>query len=92
MSDINERIRESLQQLNKDATRLFKKTEKNLIEAYTKTKKTTEDVIVRAQREKLYYELGKFVAPLLTSEQLKNKNILRLATEIQSLSKKIRRK
>ena len=103
MSDINERVRKevekiwpeakkNLQQLNKDATRLFKKTEKNLIEAYTKTKKTTEIVIERAQREKLYYELGKVVAPLLTSDQLKNKNILRLSTEIQHLSKKIRRK
>ena len=84
--------KKTLQQLNKDAGRMFKKTEKNLIDAYAKTKKTTEEIVQKAQREKLYYELGKAVAPLLTSDQLKNKNILRLSTEIRRLSKKIRRK
>jgi hypothetical protein len=101
MKDINTLVRKevkkiwpqakkTLQQLNKDANRIFKKTEKNLIDAYAKTKKATEEVVLKAQREKLYYELGKLAAPLLTSDQLKNNNILRLSTEIRQLTKKIR--
>lgn len=102
MSDINHSLRKeveqfwpqakkTLTQLNKDAAKLFKNTEKNLVNAYAKTKKTTEEIVLKAQREKLYYDLGKIVAPLLTSDQLKNKTILQLSTEIHKLTKKIRR-
>jgi predicted RNA-binding protein with PIN domain len=102
MNDINSVVRKevkkiwpqakkTLQQLNKDAGSFLKKTEKNLAGAYTKAKKTTDELIEKAQREKLYYELGKVVAPLLTSDQLKNKDILRLSVEIRRLSRKIRR-
>ncbi|OIO36091.1 MAG: hypothetical protein AUJ74_03730 [Candidatus Omnitrophica bacterium CG1_02_44_16] len=77
---------------NKDLVKLMKKSEKNLIDAYSNIKEKTGSVIMRGKREELYYELGKNVATLLTSDQLKNKNILDIYTRIQQLNKKLRNK
>lgn len=80
----------NMTQLNKDAQKLMKKTEKGLWEAYERTKKTTEELILKAQREKLYYELGRAVLPLLNAEQAKSKRIADTVQEIKKLNRKIR--
>lgn len=103
MENLKEKIRKEIEtawpeaqknlaNINKDVSRLLKNSEKNLIDFYNQTKKKTQEVIARAKREELYYELGKKVSPLLTSDQLKDKEILRINTEIQKLSKKLRSK
>ena len=79
----------NMAQLNKDTQKFMKETEKNLAKTYKKAKKTTEEVIFKAQREKLYYELGRVVLPVLSAEQLKSKRIAPLAAEIRKLSRKI---
>ncbi len=78
--------------LNRDTKKLMKKTEKNLLETYAKTKEATEAFIFKAQREKLYYELGKVVLPVLSDEQLKNKRIAPTVREIKKLNRMIRSK
>lgn len=80
----------NLEKINKNVSKLLKDSEKNLKKFYNQTKKKTEEVIARAKREELYYELGKKVSPLLTSDQLQDKDILRISTEIQKLCKKLR--
>lgn len=82
----------NISKINKDAIDLLKKGEKNLLNIYNTTKKKTEEIIYKAKREELYYELGKSVASHLTQEQLKNKKIAYIATEIRKLSTKIRLK
>jgi len=82
----------SIAQLNKDTQKFMKETEKTLAATYKKTKKTTEEVIFKAQREKLYYDLGRAVLPLLSAEQLKNKRIAPMVQEIRKLSRRIRSK
>ncbi len=82
----------SMAQLNRDTQKLMKKTEKNLLETYEKTRKTAEALIFKAQREKLYYELGRAVLPVLSAEQLKNKRIAPTIREIKKLNRRIRSK
>ncbi len=82
----------SMAQLNKEAQKLMEKTEKNLLETYAKTKKATEALIFKARREKLYYELGRAVLPVLTAEQLNHKRIAPTLREIKKLNRKIRSK
>ncbi len=84
--------KKNVTKINKDVIRLLKKSEKSLIDTYSNAKKKTEELIFKARREELYYELGKGVAPLLTSDQLKNKNILKISTQIRYLNKKLRSK
>jgi predicted transcriptional regulator len=86
------KAKKNITKVNKDLTKLMKRSEKNLIDVYSNVKKKTEAVIMRAKREELYYELGKNVTPLLTSDQLKNKNVLEIYSQIQQLSKKLRNK
>ena len=78
--------------INKDVTKVIRKGEDDLVAFYKDARKKTEKLVCQAKREELYYELGKSVAPLLTSDQLKNKNILRISTEIQRFNKKLRSK
>ena len=84
--------KKNVTKINKDVLRLLKKSEKSLIDTYSNAKKKTEELIFKARREELYYELGKGVATLLTSDQLKNKNILKISTQIRHLNKKLRSK
>jgi hypothetical protein len=78
--------------INKEASKFLKESEKKITEVYCVAKKKGEELILKARREELYYELGKSVAHLLTSDQLKNKNILRISSEIRQLDKKLRAK
>jgi len=48
--------------LNKDTQKFVKEAEKNLATTYKKARKTTEQVVFKAQREKLYYDLGRAIA------------------------------
>ncbi|MFH1690967.1 MAG: hypothetical protein ABIC68_00135 [Candidatus Omnitrophota bacterium] len=80
----------NISKINKDAIKLLEKGEKNLLAIYNTTKKKTEEIVFKAKREELYYELGKMVASRLTKEQLKNKKIAFIAGEIRKLSNKIR--
>ncbi len=84
--------KKNVSKINKDVVKLLKKSEKKLVEAYATAKKKTEQLVFKAKREELYYELGKKVAPLLTSDQLKNKNIMKISTEIRQLTKRLRSK
>jgi len=84
--------KKNITKVNKDLSKLMKKSEKNLIEVYSTVRKRTEAVIMSAKREELYYELGKNVTSLLTSDQLKNKKILDIYSQIQQLSRKLRNK
>lgn len=84
--------KKNISKVNKDLTKLMKKSEKNLSDFYSNVKKKTDLLLLKAKREELYYELGKSLSPLLTSDQLKNKNILRISTEIRQLNKKLRSK
>lgn len=83
---------ENITKINKDAIKLLKKGEKNLLAIYKTTKKKTEELIFKAKREELYYELGKQVASHLTQEQLNNKKIANIADEIKKITGKIRSK
>jgi uncharacterized protein (DUF2267 family) len=80
----------SLAKLNKDTQQFMKQTEKNLASSYDKARRTTEKVILKAQREKLYYELGRTVMPILSAEQLGNKRIAQTVREIRKLNNKLR--
>lgn len=84
------KAQKSMDKINRNLTKAMQRGEKDLRKFYKDAKKKTESIILKAKREELYYELGKNVGPLLTSEQLKNKNILRIYTDIRELSKKLR--
>jgi hypothetical protein len=84
--------KKNISRVNKDVIRFVKKSEKNLIAAYDIAQQKTQQLLAKAKREELYYELGKSVAPLLTSDQLKNRNVLRISSEIRELSRKMRSK
>lgn len=84
--------KESLHRFNKDVQKLVAKSEKGLAEFYAGAKKKTEALLWKAKREELLYELGKAITPLLTSDQLKNKNILRIYSEIRDLDKRLKAK
>ena len=72
--------------------KLLKKSEHNILTASRHLKKSAERMLFKAKREELYHELGKIIAPLLTSDQLKNKNILKISSEIQKINKSLRTK
>ncbi len=82
----------NISKINKEAIKLLEKGEKNLLNIYNTTKKKTEEIICKAKREELYYELGKLVASRLTQEQLKNHKIAATASEIRKLNNEIRLK
>lgn len=84
--------KKNILQFNRDAAQLLKKSEKDLAVISKNIKTNVGKLISKARREELYYELGKKIAPLLTSDQLKEKSILKIYTEIQQLSKRIRKK
>lgn len=82
----------NIAKINKDVVKLLKKSEENFVSASKTVKKGVEKLVLKARREELYYELGKNIAPLLTSDQLKDKNILRISTGIQQVNKNLRTK
>ena len=81
-----------ISKISRDALKALKKGEKQFTILYAQTKKKTQELVLRAQREELYYELGKTVASLLTSDQLKNKKVLKASTQITQINKKLRSK
>ncbi|MFH0877593.1 MAG: hypothetical protein V1863_05150 [Candidatus Omnitrophota bacterium] len=84
------KAQKSMAKINRDLTKAIQRGEKDLRKFYKDAKKKTETVVLKARREELYYELGKSVAPLLTSEQSKNKNILRISSDLRLVNKKLR--
>lgn len=80
----------NMTKMSKDINKLVAKSEKTVSELYKQTRKKTEELINKAKREELYYELGKNIVPLLTSDQLKNKNILSIYSKLQEISKKLK--
>ncbi len=84
--------KENIIKFNKDAGKLLKKSEKDLTVISRNIKSGVEKLVCKAKREELYYELGKIIAPLLTSDQLKDKNILKIYSELQSLNKTLKKK
>ena len=86
------KAQKNLEKINSNVSKLLKESEKNLIEFYGQAKKKTEKVMALAKREELYYELGKKIAPVLTEDQLKDKDILRISAGIKKFSKKLRSK
>ncbi len=103
MNDLKKTIQKKIEEVWPDAQKniskishktlkTLKKSEKQLLAIYDKTKKKTEQLILQAKREELYYELGKAMAPLLSSDQLKNKTILKIYSEIQEVNKQLRSK
>ncbi|HAJ56196.1 MAG TPA: hypothetical protein DCL35_00310 [Candidatus Omnitrophica bacterium] len=84
--------KKNITKFNQDAVQLMKKSEKDLAVISKNIKTNVEKLVCKAKREELYYELGKNIAPLLTSDQLKDKNVLKIYTEIQQLSRRLRKK
>lgn len=84
--------KKNISKFNKDASKLLKKSEKDMSLISKKIKTGVNKLVAKAKREELYYELGKAIAPQLTSDQLKNKNIFRIYSDIQTLSKSLRKK
>jgi len=82
----------NISKISRKTLKTLKKSEKQLLAIYGKTKKKAEQLILQARREELYYELGKVMAPLLSSDQLKNKAILKIYSEIQGINKQLRSK
>jgi len=82
----------NISKISRKTLKALKKSEKQLLAIYGKTKKKAEELILQARREELYYELGKAMAPLLSSDQLKNKTILKIYSEIQGINKQLRSK
>jgi predicted glycosyltransferase len=84
--------KKNISKFQKDVVGLMEKSEKDIAVISKKVKTNIDKLVSQAKREELYYELGKNVAPLLTSDQLKNKNILRITAEIRLLTKNLRKK
>ncbi|MBI5873637.1 MAG: hypothetical protein HZB36_05790 [Candidatus Omnitrophica bacterium] len=84
--------KKNINTINRNAVKIMQKSEKDLAAISKNIKTGVEKLVYKAKREELYYELGKGIAPLLTSDQLKDKNILKIYTEIQQLSKHLRKK
>ena len=84
--------KKNIDKFNKDAAVVLKKSEKELITISKNIKTGVEKLVCKAKREELFYELGKNIAPLLTSDQLKNKNIMQIYTQMQELNKNLRKK
>ncbi len=84
--------KKNISKLSKDTTKLLKKSEKELTIISKKIKTGVEQLVNKAKREELYRELGKYVTPLLTSDQLKNKNVMRIYSEIQQINKNLKKK
>ncbi len=82
----------NIAKINKDVVKLLKKSEESFVSASKTVKKSIEKLVLKAKREELYYELGKNISTFLTSDQLKDKNILRISTEIQRVNKNLRTK
>lgn len=81
---------EGISKLNKDVSRLMKKSEKNLTVLYKNVKNKTAELIIKAKREELYYELGKAIMPYLTPDQINNKRISKIYSKIRQLKKELR--
>jgi arginine decarboxylase-like protein len=84
--------KKNITKINRNAVKIMQKSEKDLAAISKNIKTGVEKLVYKAKREELYYELGKGIAPLLTSDQLKDKFILKIYTEIQQLSKHLRKK
>jgi hypothetical protein len=82
--------KKSLTKTSKDLKKMMEISEKKFTQLLSQTKKKTEELIAKTKREELYYELGKNIVSLLTSDQLKNKNVLRIYAEIRRLNKRLR--
>lgn len=82
----------NMTKINKDVSKLLKKSESTIVSASKKFKKSAEIVIFKAKREELYHELGKKIFSSLTSNQLKHKEIFRIASELKKISKSLRSK
>ncbi|MFA5038780.1 MAG: hypothetical protein WC732_03780 [Candidatus Omnitrophota bacterium] len=78
-----------ISKISKETLKTLKKSEKQLKAVYGKTKRSTEELILKAKREELYYQLGKRVAPLLTSDHLKNKNVMKIYSQIRRVNKEL---
>lgn len=81
---------EGISKLNKDVSKLMKKSEKNLTSLYKNVKNKTAEVIIKAKREELYYELGRAITPYLTPGQINNKKISKIYLKIRQLKKELR--
>jgi hypothetical protein len=81
-----------ISRISRETLKTLKKSEKQLQTIYGATKKRTEELILKAKREELYYRLGQSVAPLLTSDQLKHKSVLKISMELREINKKLRSK
>lgn len=103
MEDLNKMIQKKIQEIwpdaqetiskiSKDAAKTLKKSEKQLKAAYEKTRQSAEQLVLKAKREELYYELGKSVAPLLMPVHLKNKKVRELHAQIKNLNKQLHSK
>jgi arginine decarboxylase-like protein len=84
------KTQKNIAKINKEVSKLLKESEKNIAHFSKSVKKGAEKLVSKARREQLYYELGKAVSRQLTSDQLKDKEILRISTELQTLNKKLR--
>lgn len=86
------KAQQGLSKISKDVSKILEKSEKDFAHLSKNVHKGVNRVVSQVKREELYYELGKNILPLLSSEQLKDKNIFRIYSEIQRLNKAIRSK
>jgi len=86
------KAQKNMTKINKDVSKLLKKSEATILTASKNFKKSAEIIIFKAKREELYHELGKKIFPFLTSDQLKHKEILKITSELQKISKSLRSK
>lgn len=86
------KAQKGLTKLNQDVLKLMEKSEKDFAHLSKNVQKGVNRIVSGVRREELLYELGKSVLPLLTSDQLKDKKVLKIYTEIQRLNKVIRAK
>ncbi|MDD5018848.1 MAG: hypothetical protein PHH75_01570 [Candidatus Omnitrophica bacterium] len=81
-----------ISKISRETLKTLKKSEQQLLTIYGTTKKKAEELMLKAKREELYYRLGQCIAPLLTSDQLKRKSVLKVYTELREVNKKLRSK
>ncbi len=86
------KAQKNILKINKDVSKLLKESETTILMASKKFRKSAEIIIFKAKREELYHELGKRIIPFLTSDQLKQKEILKITSELQKISKSLRSK
>ena len=83
--------KKDLDKILKDSSRLVKKGETQIKDISKKAEKNLEVMVLSLQREKLYYELGKYLAKLTKNKWTDSRKAKNFLSKIKNTSRKINR-